>query len=333
MLTILIVDDSEQKINKIITVIQELDLITNVITANTNACAMKELLNQEVIDLLILDLNLPIRKGEKAKKDAGLLLLTEIKRRNTIKSPNHIIGLTAYEDIKTEYQSHFNIEGWVLATFNLKYTDWEQTIKNKIDHIAIQNHSENMRKSKILFIAASPTDQGELNSGLEQRKIDEALTSSSLRDKFEIISKPGAKLNTLSGELLKKKPEFVHFTGHGDTSCIALEQDNGETHKIPSEALAKLFMTLKENLKCVVLSACYSADQAKAISTNGIYVIGMNNSVGVDDATAFANGFYQAVGEGKNIPTAFNLGEVHYLASCDKLDRDIPELWYKGIKL
>lgn len=186
---------------------------------------------------------------------------------------------------------------------------------------------------KILFIAASPEDQDMLNAGIEQRKIDEALRASTLRDNFQLISKTGAKLNTFSVELLKTRPDFVHFTGHGDDSCIALEHDNGQTHEVPKEALERLFKTLKENIRCVILSACYSSGQAEAISKNDIYVIGMNNSVCVSDATAFANGFYQAIGEGQDIKTSFELGQVHYLSSCDKDNQNIPELWFQGKKI
>lgn len=142
--------------------------------------------------------------------------------------------------------------------------------KNKINNSGI---------TKILFIAASPEDQEYLNSGAEQRKIDEALISSSFRNSFELVSKPGAKFDTLSRELMQQKPRIVHFSGHGDTNCLIFEFDNGDSHEVSAEALELLFQTLKDDIECIVLSACYSTTQAKAISKNDIYVIGMNNSV------------------------------------------------------
>ncbi len=85
-----------------------------------------------------------------------------------------------------------------------------------------------------------------------------------------------------------------------------------------------LFKVLSENIKCVVLSSCYSKEQAKAISKNGIYVIGMNSSVEVEAATAFSLGFYQAIGEEEDISTSFEIGLVHYFAHCSDSKKDIP---------
>lgn len=191
----------------------------------------------------------------------------------------------------------------------------------------------NGEKIKILFIAASPDNQGNLNLGSEQRKIDEALMMSSFRTNFELVSKHGAKFETLSRELMQQKPKIVHFSGHGDTNCLIFEFENADSHEVPANALEMLFQTLNDNIECVVLNACYSAVQAEAISKHNIYVVGMNKPVDDNDAATFSKGFYQAIGEEKDIRTAFNVGYALYLASCIEEDKNIPELWYKGEKI
>tara|TARA_R110000764_G_scaffold44749_1_gene100727 strand:- start:444 stop:1451 length:1008 start_codon:yes stop_codon:yes gene_type:complete len=332
---ILIVEDNRLKEMKIASVVKEVTSINNIFCADNNFDAIRKIKTDDKFDLVILDLMLPIRKGESPRKDGGLILLNEIIRRNDIVNPDHIIGLTAFDEIKKEIDEEFNKEGWVIITFDLKSIDWEVIIKNKI--IYILNSKKNqpiiIMKSKILFIAASPEDQSKLNAGMEQRKIDEALSLSSNRDKFELLSKTGAKFETLSRVLMQSTPEYIHFTGHGDHNCLAFEQDNGQTHEVPSDALEKLFKILCENTKCVFLSACYSSNQAKAISSNNIYVIGMNNSVEIKAATAFALGFYQAISENKEIPNAFAVGEAHYLSVCAITDKQFPELWLNGFKI
>jgi CheY-like chemotaxis protein len=331
-MNVLIVEDNIIKKEKIVSLINEAYSESNFIFTENNIDTLKLLKSENKIDLMILDMNLPIRNGGDAIKEAGLLLLKEIIRRKDINNPRHIIGLTAYEEIREEVVSDFTEEGWIIVTYDIKRFDWELTIKNKINHILCNKIDEKHMnpKSNILFVASSPEDQSQLNAGKEQQRISEALTLSSFRDSFNLNSQPGAKLDTLSRELMKIKPEFVHFSGHGSADCLAFELEDGTTHFVPKEALELLFKACKDNIKCVFLSACYSSIQAKAISLNDIYVIGMNNSVGVDDATAFAKGFYQAIGEGKNIKTSFDIGRVHYLASCSKKDSDIPELWFKG---
>ena len=60
----------------------------------------------------------------------------------------------------------------------------------------------------------------------------------------------------------------------------------------------------------MVLNACYSEPQAKAISRYIKYVIGMKQTIGDQAAIAFAVGFYQALGAGRRIEEAYELGCV-----------------------
>lgn len=336
-MTILLVDDDVIKIDKIKRVIVEsLHLFNhNLIVKGNVADAMEILLLNRPVDLLILDMNLPVRRDSAIKRLAGLNLLKEINRRSNISKPESIVGLTSYKNEEIASKADFEKEGWAIVHCDLKLSEWENTIANKLIYLMERKKSKEISdngKEKILFIAASPTDQQPLNAGIEQRKIDEILNSSTFRDRFQLISKPGAKIEIFSRELMQHNPSFVHFSGHGDVDGLAMEDDNGVTIMFPDLAVCQLFSLFKDTIKCVVLSACYSSSQAKAISKNNIYVVGMNNSVGVDAATEFAKGFYQAIGEGKDIPEAFRFGLVHLIAS-DPRQIAIPELWQNGKKI
>ena len=145
MLNIFIVDDSEEKINRIKMVINEsfLDHSFTTIIAKNIADAMSILLQGGVIDLMILDLNLPIRKGENVREKSGLKLLKEIARRTDITRPTSIIGLTSFSEIKTQVNQVFNKEGWVIAKFKLSETDWEELITNKISYLMTESTESN----------------------------------------------------------------------------------------------------------------------------------------------------------------------------------------------
>lgn len=69
-----------------------------------------------------------------------------------------------------------------------------------------------------------------------------------------------------------------------------------------------VFSKLKDNIRCVVLNSCYSSPQAKAIARTIECVVGMSSSVGDDAAIAFAESFYQALGFGRSVRSAFELG-------------------------
>ena len=111
--------------------------------------------------------------------------------------------------------------------------------------------------------------------------------------------------------LLDTQPQIVHFSGHGtSTGALCFEDLAGKTHPIEPDALAALFEQFSGQVNCVVLNACYSEIQAKAIAKHIKYVIGMNQAIGDKAAIAFAIGFYQALGGGCSIEDAYRLGCV-----------------------
>ncbi len=62
-------------------------------------------------------------------------------------------------------------------------------------------------------------------------------------------------------------------------------------------------------MECVLLNACYSEVQAKAIAQHIPYVIGMNQAIGDRAAIEFATSFYDALGAGESVDFAFRLGK------------------------
>lgn len=163
----------------------------------------------------------------------------------------------------------------------------------------------------VLFVAAAPTDLSRLRIGEEFREIQEKLRLARFRDRFDLHQQTSVRPADISQALLDIRPEIVHFSGHGKaTGTLCFENQLGETHPIQPDALAALFEQFANQVKCVVLNACYSEIQAKAIAEHIDYVIGMNQAVGDKAAIAFAIGFYQALGAGRTIEDAYKLGCV-----------------------
>jgi hypothetical protein len=82
---------------------------------------------------------------------------------------------------------------------------------------------------------------------------------------------------------------------------------------------------LKDNIRCVILNACYSEQQAGAIAEHIDCVIGMTEAIGDKAAISFASAFYQALGYGRDVKTAFDLGCVQ-IGLEDLEEHDIPVL-------
>ena len=100
----------------------------------------------------------------------------------------------------------------------------------------------------------------------------------------------------------------MHFSGHGSPSSeIVLQNDTGTEFTVPPEALSNLFSQFSDNIHCVVLNACYSRTQAEAIAEHIDSVIGMDDTITDKAAIVFSSAFYQALGYGRSIQSAFNL--------------------------
>lgn len=163
----------------------------------------------------------------------------------------------------------------------------------------------------ILFLAADPTDASRLRLGEEVREIQEKLQLSKWRDNFALHQRMSVRPTDLSQALLDVSPQIIHFSGHGTSSgALCFENKVGETHPIQPEALAALFEQFANHLDCVVLNACYSVTQARAIAKHIRNVVGMNKAIGDKAAIAFSIGFYQALGAGRSIEEAYKLGCV-----------------------
>ncbi|RLI52510.1 MAG: hypothetical protein DRP09_17765 [Candidatus Thorarchaeota archaeon] len=184
---------------------------------------------------------------------------------------------------------------------------------------------------KILFLSANPKNTPRLRLDEEIRAIDYVMRQVEYRDKFDIEQKWAVRASDLQAYLLQYKPDIVHFSGHGSLSNeIILEDDLGNRAKIPNHALGKLFGILKDNIRCVVLNACYSEKQARAIAESIECVVGMSKTIGDSAAIRFATAFYQALGYGRDVKTAFDLGCVQIeLANLN--EQDIPKLITIGV--
>ena len=183
-----------------------------------------------------------------------------------------------------------------------------------------------VRKVKVLFLAANPKGTSQLRLDEEIRSIDLALRQAEFQDKFDIQQHWAVRIADLQGYLLRHQPDIVHFSGHGSTSSeIILEDNIGNSHVVSPRALSQLFSVLKDNIRFVVLNACYSEAQAQAIAKHIDCVIGMSNAIGDRAAISFAAAFYQALGYGRTVKAAFDLGCVQI--DLENLnEQDIPKL-------
>lgn len=182
----------------------------------------------------------------------------------------------------------------------------------------------------ILILAANPKDQKRLDLEQEVKKIKEGLAQN-IKNKFILHEIWAASILDMRRAFLNLNPNIVHFCGHGsDEEGLLFEDNNRQTKLISTDALAEFFALFSDKVECVVLNACYAEIQAKAIAKHISYVIGMSKAIGDTAAIEFAVAFYDALGAGKSIEFAHEIGR-NAISLANLSENLIPVLKLKGI--
>jgi hypothetical protein len=166
-----------------------------------------------------------------------------------------------------------------------------------------------MAQIRVLIVSANPAGTTPLKLDEEVREIEAKIRAAEHRDSLELITKWAARPDDLLQALNEHSPHVVHFSGHGSpTDEIILLDKVGAPKPVSKDALVSLFRTLKDNIRVVLLNACYSRSQAQAITAEIDCAIGMRRAVGDTAAIVFAASFYRAIGFGRSVQDAFDQG-------------------------
>lgn len=137
MINILIVEDTKDKLDKIVKLIKdEIDISTRNLYIATNVKEAKIHLRNNKFDLMILDLVLPIDdEDDLVCPENSINFLDEINSHPIMHPPIHIIGLTGFTDYKEEYADKFNKYLWHLIDYKAEESDWQEKLKQIIFHL------------------------------------------------------------------------------------------------------------------------------------------------------------------------------------------------------
>ena len=186
---------------------------------------------------------------------------------------------------------------------------------------------------KILFLSANPNGMTQLALDRECRSITQKIEGADHGDSLELITRWAVRTEDLIQHLHKHRPQVVHFSGHGTPSDeILLLDGQGNPKAVSAPALKQVFTAFKDNVRVVVLNACFSKPQAEAIVEIVDCAIGMNKKISDVAAIAFASAFYQAIGFGRSAKDAFELGKAAIM--LEEIPEELtPELMCKeGLK-
>jgi len=167
-----------------------------------------------------------------------------------------------------------------------------------------------MSKLKILFFAADPhSSHGNarrLRLDEEARQIFRQVRTARYRDAMEFDFRWAARKDDLLEALDEAHPQVLHFSGHSEHHGIVLVDDDGRRpYSVDGDALAKLLLPFRMDLRVVMLSACYSLVHAEAIASIVDCAIGTHTKISDKAAIVFNAAFYGAVASGDSVLAAF----------------------------
>ena len=162
--------------------------------------------------------------------------------------------------------------------------------KDELDKIQCQYQQKSQNcEIKILIFEAPHAD---LCLNQEYDSIISSIKSSIHGNSFKIFRERVISADEISQQLANRKPDIVHFSGHGlEDGSFSL----GGNETVKPKFLEAKFKFYTGQVKCVIFNTCYSEKIAEIISPHIDYVISMNNSILDDKAIHFAKSFYSGL--------------------------------------
>ena len=103
----------------------------------SDARTAKQQLRASRYDLMVLDITLPERRDEEATPYGGIALFEEVLRRDMYMTPQHIVGLTAFDEVVEGAARRFADDLWSVIKYDITSDEWERQLGGKMRHILV----------------------------------------------------------------------------------------------------------------------------------------------------------------------------------------------------
>jgi nucleoside phosphorylase len=228
---ILVVDDSQPKVKKLIEVLTESGMPRHAVTVVPTAMQAREKLRAEVFDLLVLDLLLPLREENEPEVSTSLNLLIDINERDDFFKPRRIVGFTAFESIAKAANSVFNEMLWVVVLYDETSNSWREAFRNTVQYLLDQTAKAEPvdYKTDVCVVSALPSPELEAIHRLpwnweEPTPMDDSTfvrkgSFSNSGQIFQVVSASAPRMGSVAAALLSARliehfrPRFLVMAG------------------------------------------------------------------------------------------------------------------------
>lgn len=135
MLSIIIIDDSDDKVKKIKDFLRSFDCVRSdhVDIADSLNTGIDKL-SAKQYDLAIVDLYLPVEKGDEPQPENGMTLIDMISKDDELLKPLHVVGLTR-ESYNENHHSAFTKSMWFLLNYESNSDSWKEPLNNLLNYM------------------------------------------------------------------------------------------------------------------------------------------------------------------------------------------------------
>ncbi len=146
---VLLVEDQNSKATRIVKALLDTGIIERQnIDVVTDTEAAKQSFAKEKYDLLIVDIQIPLRFGSTPLKDGGIRLLLEVAADSERYSlPGHIIAITAYDKAVLDYQQQLADLAIQLVKYDASTDNWVDKLQRKALHALASQRSPQYSRS------------------------------------------------------------------------------------------------------------------------------------------------------------------------------------------
>ena len=162
---------------------------------------------------------------------------------------------------------------------------------------------------KVLILYSSPGTLDRLRLDREHKRIDQALKQTG-HSSSQVLRRHAVTVLDVTRELSGHRYEVVHFSGHGSSDGLYVENTGGDAADLLGAAkLAKIVRETQPSLAAIVLMSCYSSDLLHHFAECAPYIVSVYGQADDDSAIEFVGIFYEEYLRSHSIVGAFNLAQ------------------------
>jgi hypothetical protein len=265
------------------------------------------------IEILLKEVNELIAK---AKTSVAVDIIIEwLTRHEQVQLKNDALFLKArLEKFKREEMLgmlSFSEVAQEMARINNSLFSIVKNLDNSVPFLPDINQMTEARK--ILILTANPAGTTKFNFDKEFVRIYESINRTD--EKFQITVKRGIDRSEFLHLIELEKPEILHFTGHGTSEGLILNNaDKNDIDILNYNAINLMFKYMSEqkmSLKIVLFMAVFSEEFIEAISKNVQYFVGLTIVVSDEIVISFSSGFYTKLSKFSDFEDCFRAGLSH----------------------